>query len=298
MPARTAWSVSSGRSISISSAITPRRCTSNGLKPSPKSRFTSASRGASSSVNTWWYLRHSSPSHCTVSESGATTRQRSTRPVCTSRLRISAASTVFPRPTSSASSHRTGSVALARSATCNWWGKSRTRPPRNGPRPSASRSVSRCRMSSRVRKSPSSSTSPSASRSSRALSSAIGHSAWVGTVCPFARRIVPSGSRAATVVSSRVAETRTGRPRLRSTGASAAVSAPKRKVVLECGNSATTTRPSSAVTRPMPSSGLKRWVRRSPGVQVRPGVTSELQADEAVDPQVQLPTDAGFDADD
>ena len=50
------------------------------MKSAPKSRATSASRGASSSVNTWWYLRHSSPSHCTVSASGATTRQRSTLP--------------------------------------------------------------------------------------------------------------------------------------------------------------------------------------------------------------------------
>ena len=45
--------VSSGRSTSVSSAITARRWTSNGLKPAPKSRATSARRGASSSVNTW-----------------------------------------------------------------------------------------------------------------------------------------------------------------------------------------------------------------------------------------------------
>ena len=37
--------------------------------------------------------------------------------VCTSRFRISDASMVLPRPTSSASSQRTGSLALARSAT-------------------------------------------------------------------------------------------------------------------------------------------------------------------------------------
>ena len=42
-----------GASISISSAITARRCTSKGLKSAPKSRATSASRCASSSVNTW-----------------------------------------------------------------------------------------------------------------------------------------------------------------------------------------------------------------------------------------------------
>ena len=75
---------------SISSAITARRCTSNGLKSGPKSRATSARRCASSSVKTWWYFRHSSPSHWTVSASGATTRQRSTFPACTSRFRMSA----------------------------------------------------------------------------------------------------------------------------------------------------------------------------------------------------------------
>jgi len=41
------------------------------------------------------------------------------------------ASTVFPRPTSSARSQRTGSVRVAFSATSSWWGKIRMRPPRN-----------------------------------------------------------------------------------------------------------------------------------------------------------------------
>ena len=87
-------------------------------------------------MKTWWYLRHSSPSHWTVRVSGATTRQRSTRPECTSRFRIRQASMVLPRPTSSASSQRTGSAAVARSATWSWCGKSRMRPPRKEPRPS------------------------------------------------------------------------------------------------------------------------------------------------------------------
>ena len=69
-----------GRATSVSSATTARRWTSNGLKSAPKSRATSASRASSSSTKTWWYFRHSSPSHCTVSVSGATTRQRSARP--------------------------------------------------------------------------------------------------------------------------------------------------------------------------------------------------------------------------
>ena len=38
MPAATACAVSSGRSVSVSSAITARRCSSKGLKPAPKSR--------------------------------------------------------------------------------------------------------------------------------------------------------------------------------------------------------------------------------------------------------------------
>ena len=63
------------------------------------------------------------------------------------------------------------------------------------------------------------------------------------------------------VVSSRVAVIRTGRPGLRSTGISASVLAASRSVVPERGNSTTSARPSSAVTRPIPSSGLKRWVR-------------------------------------
>ena len=75
------------------------------------------------------------------------------RRVCTRRFRIRQASIVLPRPTSSASSQRTGSLAVARSATWSWCGNRRTRPPRNEPRPSASRTRRRCRMSSRVRKS-------------------------------------------------------------------------------------------------------------------------------------------------
>jgi hypothetical protein len=58
-----------------------RGCSSNALKPSPKSRDTSARRSESSSVNTWWYFRHNSPNHCTVSVSGATTRHRVTLPM-------------------------------------------------------------------------------------------------------------------------------------------------------------------------------------------------------------------------
>ncbi|HLG55389.1 MAG TPA: hypothetical protein VI485_08650 [Vicinamibacterales bacterium] len=61
-----------------------------------------------------------------------------------------------------------------------------------------------------------------------------------------------------TVVSSRVSVMRTGRPGLRSTGISASVLAASRSVVAERGNSTTIARPSRAVTRPIPSSGLKR----------------------------------------
>ena len=50
-------------------------------------------------------------------------------------------------------------------------------------------------------------------------------------MCPFASRNVPSGRRAAIVVSSWVALIRTGRPGLRSTAISASVSAARRSVV-------------------------------------------------------------------
>ena len=205
---------------------TARRWTSNGLKPAPKSRATSARRGASSSVNTWWYLRHSSPSHCTVSASGATTRQRSICRVCTRRFRISAASIVLPRPTSSASSQRTGSRrsrAPRRGAGAGRAGRVR-RGTSRGRRPRAV--ASRCRMSRRVRKSSTSSSSPAASRSSSDRSRA-------------ARRAPPRGT-------------------------SASLLAASRSVVPPRGKWTTRTRPSMAVTRPVPSSGLKRWVRWSP----------------------------------
>ncbi len=116
MPASTARAVSWGRATSVSRAITARRWTSKGLKSGPWSRTTSASRASSSSTKTWWYFRQSSPSHWTVSVSGATTRHRSARPVRTRRLRTRQASIVFPRPTSSARSQRTGSAEEARSA--------------------------------------------------------------------------------------------------------------------------------------------------------------------------------------
>ena len=167
MPACAARAVSSGRATSVSRAITARRWTSNGLKSGPWSRATSASRASSSSTKTWWYFRHSSPSHCTVSVSGATTRHRSARPVRTRRLRTRQASIVLPRPTSSARSQRTGSAAEARSAAWSWWGKSRMRPPRKEPRPSASRSEARCRASRRRARSSTGSTSALASRSTR-----------------------------------------------------------------------------------------------------------------------------------
>ncbi len=111
----------------------------------------------------------------------------------TRRFRISAASTVLPRPTSSASSHRTGSGALARSATCSWWGNSRTRPPRNGAQAVGLAQRSRCRMSSRVRKSPRlvhvSQQQPLEQGPLRARSATAHGSARSR---PFARRIVPS----------------------------------------------------------------------------------------------------------
>ena len=239
MPASTARAVRSGRATSVSRAITARRWTSKGLKSGPWSRATSASRASSSSTNTWWYFRKSSPSHCTVSVSGATTRHRSARPVRRRRLRTRHASIVLPRPTSSARSQRTGSAAAARSAAWSWCGKRRMRPPRKEPRPSASRRSARCSASSRRAKSSTGSTSPLASRSTR---SARGSS-------------VPGSSGARRT--------------------SAAPSLARRKVTPAAGNSTTTDRPSTDTTRPAPSSGLCRWVSRSPTLHIRRIVSAE-----------------------
>ena len=233
MPAWAARAVSSGRATSVSRATTARRWTSNGLKSGPWSRATSASRASSSSTKTWWYFLHSSPSHCTVSVSGATTRHRSARPVRRRRLRTRQASIVLPRPTSSARSQRTGSAAAARSAAWSWWGKSRMRPPRKEPRPSASRREARCRPSRRRARSSTGSTSPLARRSTRSD---------LGSVGPGS-----SGAR----------------------GTRAAPSLARRRVTSPAGNSTRTDRPSTDTTRPGPSSGLWRCVRRSPTFHIR-----------------------------
>ena len=111
-------------------------------------------------------------------------------------------------------------------------------PPRNEPRPSASRRSRRRRMSSRVRKSSTSSRSPSARRSSeRAFE--LQRPQLVGRRgAPVRQPQRPVWeARSATAVSSRVAMIRTGRPALRSTGISASVSAASRSVVPERGNS-------------------------------------------------------------
>jgi hypothetical protein len=54
---------------------------------------------------------------------------------------------------------------------------------------------------------------------------------------------------------------RTGRPGFRSTGTNASVLAASRSVVRTRGKSTTSDRASTRVTHPIPSSGLKRWVR-------------------------------------
>ncbi len=257
-----------GCATSVSSAITARRWTSNGLKPGPWSRATSASRASSSSTKTWWYLRHSSPSHWTVSVSGATTRQRSARPVRSRRLRIRQASTVLPRPTSSASSQRTGSLAVARSAACSWCGKRRMRPPRKEPRPRASRSSSRCSASKRFAKS-------STGRGRRGRAARRGRSPRrsararrLATSRPSASRTRAPSSRASTRASWPVEASRTLRPGGRSRRCSAGSSAARRSTAAARGNSTTTVRPSIAATRPGPSAGLWRCTSRSPTSQV------------------------------
>ena len=117
-------------------------------------------------------------------------------------------------------------LALARSATYSWCGKSLTRPPRKEPRASASRKDRRWSASTRVRNSFASSTSPAARRSVRGRST------------------------------SSVEWSESG-----STWINASVLAARRSLVPERGNSTTSARPSMAMTRPTPSSRLKRWVR-------------------------------------
>ena len=205
--------------------MTARRWTSNGLKSGPKSRATSARRCVVEQREDLVVLapQLAQPLHgqrLGRDDEAAFDLSRCAR----SRFRIRQASMVLPRPTSSASSQRTGSLALARSATWSWCGKSRMRPPRKEPRPSASRRLEEVQDVEAGRRSPRPrSRSPRARRSRSAPSSSRGHSSWEDAVRPFASRNVPSGRRAAMVVFSWVAVMRTGRPGLRSTGTSASV---------------------------------------------------------------------------
>ena len=104
-------------------------------------------------------------SHCTVRVEGATTRARSARPLRSRRASTRQASTVLPRPTSSARSQRTGSLAAARSATWSWCGKELDASAQERAEAPACRSSSSTRASRRLTKCPGRSTSSAASRS-------------------------------------------------------------------------------------------------------------------------------------
>ena len=74
MPAATACSVSRGRATSVSSrhdraAVDVERVEARAEVALDVGERASRRGG----TKTWWYFRHSSPSHCTVSVSGATT---------------------------------------------------------------------------------------------------------------------------------------------------------------------------------------------------------------------------------
>ena len=230
MPALTACAPRSGRLTSVSSASTARRWTSKGLKPAPKSRATSARRGGSSSVNTWWYLRHNSPSHCTVSASGTMTRQRSMfcgveQPIHDQRRldRLAQPDLVGQQPAHRHPCRRAfGDVQLVREQ----------------PHAAAEK---RAEAAGFTRRQEAQDVEPR--QDVRGV---------VDLACgqPFEQRTVaarcPVGSRL-----------RRPEPAHRCVAAS-------RSVVPSCGKWTTSTRPSMAVTRPVPSSALKRWVRWSP----------------------------------
>ena len=71
--------------------------------------------------------------HCSTSDAGASTRRRRTRPLETSGVKISPASIVLPRPTSSATSQRVGHASRTRRQTHNWCGSRSTREFENTP---------------------------------------------------------------------------------------------------------------------------------------------------------------------
>ena len=167
---------------------------------------------------------------------------------------------VLPSPTSSARSQRTGSLAVARSATWSWWGRAGRAPEER------SKTVGFAYFEEAQEVQPDQEILDVVEIAEREAfderpSRSSGHSSSDAQVRPLASRTFPSSSGSATAVSSLVAMIRTGRPALRSTGISASVSAASRSFVPERGNWTRIARPSSAATRPIPSSGLKRCVR-------------------------------------
>jgi hypothetical protein len=112
------------------------------------------------------------------------------------------------------------------------------------------------------------STSPVARRSTSESSAASGQSSETGTTSPCCRRYCPSGSASATVTRRPVGSCTAEAPAANATGTSAGSPAARRSVRPAVGNSTTSVRPSRETTRPVPRSGLWRWLRRSPGFHI------------------------------
>ena len=229
MPAVTACAVSSGRSISVSSAITARRWTSNGLKPAPKSRATSARRGG---VEQREHLVILAP--------------QLAQPLHRQRLgRDDQAALDLLRVQQPVHDQR----GFDRLAQPDFVGQ---QPPHRHPRGRAFGDVQLMREQ------------PDAPAEERAEAARLARREQVQDVEPRQEvfgvvdcRPLPA-ARAATGRDSPC----TGR--LLRLGTSASLVAASRSVAPVCGKWTTRTRPSIAVTRPVPSSGLKRWVRWSP----------------------------------
>src|SRR5436309_5319578 len=77
---------------------------------------------------------------------------------------------------------------------------------------------------------------------------------------------------AATVTVSPVVSSRARAPGARIRGTMALSPAARVRVSPESGNRTVRLRPATAVTRPGPRPGFKRWVRRSPGFHMRAGL--------------------------
>ena len=138
------------------------------------------------------------------------------------------------------------------------------RPPRNEPRPSASRMAARYNASRRRANAPRVSISPDASRSTSDSSTLSGHRVEASTSRPSLSWTTPASSSLEIITSSPVARSVALEPGLKLSGRSASESVASVRTVSVSGKRTVTLRTSTDFTRPGPRSGLWRWVRRSP----------------------------------